>query len=465
MSDALERRLSDAWVAVAGPDPDTVEAALARVTSGAVPLHRPVQRRTWRVRWVGSLVTAAFVVLVGVLFIAGPGRQHESPPAGQQVSVPVLLGQPIGSVTGLLQPLGLRWRAEPVESDQPAGTIIEQKPSAGSAAGEGSSVLLRFAVPGNRTDVPDTALDVLTPTPELPGDRRLQQLHGEVVVLAFVASWCVPCLSSGTPRTDDATITAPLDVLAWLHSNYVTRGVLTVPVATNDAASDARTLVPDDGVLPLVADPIGAVGFDTFKVTGLPSIVVLDRHGRIAWRSNGLASVAQLSPVVDALAREPIPAAFRAQATALPLRVLSGPALSEDQVPASLLTDSSCLVYPDQVYRLGGVGAAQPFYLARGPRDWTISVWGGALGCGPARDLVRALDTSPAAMVFASGSAVDDWSGAYIVRDGFDTATIGARNVPIQNNALLIDNLESGVYEFAISGPAGRATIKILGRR
>ena len=42
------------------------------------------------------------------------------------------------------------------------------------------------------------------------------------------------------------------------------------------------------------------------------------------------------------------------------------------------------------------------------------------------------------------------WAGAYIVRDGFDSASIGRKAIPIDNNALLIDDLEPGVTDFVV---------------
>lgn len=465
MNDALERRLADAWKSIPGPDQDLVEAMLARTApfGPGVRRHRsPI--RVWVPRLVGSALTAAFVAVMVLLLVAGPGHRAHTAGDGATVPVPDLVGRPVREITSALPATGLRWRTEPVSSSQPAGSVLSQDPAAGTAAPSGTTVAIRFAVPEVRTDVPDAALDVAIPRPDLPAGSTLRSLRGNVVVFAFLATWCQPCLRpipTSHPRT---TSVSPIALLGTLDAGYKGRGALFVPVAVNDARDDARALVPANAGLPLVVDPGGELAWDVFKGKAVPAFVVLDREGRVAgqWFGATGSLVDEIDQLVDALTREPVPLDARLPATTLPLAVLSGSALPESEIPAGLLAGEPCVVYPEQVFLLGRSPSGEGFYLARGPRDWTVSTLGGESGCGPARDLATMLAKSPAGLVFGSQGGVGDrWSAAYLVRDGYDTATMAGASMPILNNALILEGAGPHAKELVISGPAGRATIAL----
>jgi beta-lactam-binding protein with PASTA domain len=77
------------------------------------------------------------------------------------VSVPSVTGQPIDTASSQLQGLGFQVSTNYVDSTQPANTVIDQTPGAGSSAGKGSIVTLTVSKGPTTSTVPDvTSLDL-----------------------------------------------------------------------------------------------------------------------------------------------------------------------------------------------------------------------------------------------------------------------------------------------------------------
>jgi serine/threonine-protein kinase len=77
------------------------------------------------------------------------------------VSVPSVVGQPIDTASSALQGLGFQVSTNYVDSNEPANTVIDQSPGAGSSAGKGSIVSLTVSKGPTTSTVPDvTSLDV-----------------------------------------------------------------------------------------------------------------------------------------------------------------------------------------------------------------------------------------------------------------------------------------------------------------
>jgi len=75
---------------------------------------------------------------------AGPG----------QVTVPTVVGQDQAGAQATLANSGLKVSAVTQESDQPAGTVLSQDPSAGATVDKGSTVTIVVAREANRVTVP-----------------------------------------------------------------------------------------------------------------------------------------------------------------------------------------------------------------------------------------------------------------------------------------------------------------------
>jgi serine/threonine-protein kinase len=84
------------------------------------------------------------------------------------VAVPNVVTQPIDQASSTLQALGFRVSTNFVDSGEPANTVIEQSPAAGSSAGKGSVISLTVSKGPKTSTVPDvSSLDVGTATSTL----------------------------------------------------------------------------------------------------------------------------------------------------------------------------------------------------------------------------------------------------------------------------------------------------------
>jgi thiol-disulfide isomerase/thioredoxin len=119
------------------------------------------------------------------------------------------------------------------------------------------------------------APDVTFATPE--GARlRLSELRGRVVVVNFWASWCPPCRDEmpSLARFGELVRAEPVAIVA------VNSGENAQVAARFWAALNPR---PPFG---FVLDRDGAAE-GAFRITGLPTTVVIDPQGRIAYRAEG----------------------------------------------------------------------------------------------------------------------------------------------------------------------------------
>jgi peroxiredoxin len=113
--------------------------------------------------------------------------------------------------------------------------------------------------------------------PSLRGSERiaLRAFRGQVVVLNFFASWCQPC----------AVEAADLE-RAWQLEKG--RGTVFLAVAVQDQLRDSRAFLARHGSsYPAVFDASGDV-MDAYRVTGIPTTVLIDPEGRIAARHAGI---------------------------------------------------------------------------------------------------------------------------------------------------------------------------------
>jgi thiol-disulfide isomerase/thioredoxin len=103
-----------------------------------------------------------------------------------------------------------------------------------------------------------------------PGEVRLSDLHGRVVLLDFWATWCPPCL-------------AMIPTLHELYQEWQPRGVEFIgidsdgPAATRDELHGFLTERPFP--YPVVIDDRGVGGL--YRVYSIPHIVVIGPDGKI----------------------------------------------------------------------------------------------------------------------------------------------------------------------------------------
>ena len=101
-------------------------------------------------------------------------------------------------------------------------------------------------------------------------------LKGKVVVLDFWATWCIPCIK-GLPE------------LKELRQKNSGRPLVIVSVSGDDSEKTVKDFITKNRMdWPQVWDG-GMNVAAAFRVSSLPTYIVLDHEGRIAYRQNGWA--------------------------------------------------------------------------------------------------------------------------------------------------------------------------------
>jgi thiol-disulfide isomerase/thioredoxin len=140
-----------------------------------------------------------------------------------------------------------------------------------------ASVVALAIVQGNQPPPAAPAGSAPAITLPLLGGGRAALPQGKVTVVDFWATWCAPCRIS-MPRVQR------------LWSEYRRRGVELYSVDTDEAAPDRDALVREflqenQLTFPVVLDDGSASR--AFSVASLPTMMVLDRAGRVAWSHIG----------------------------------------------------------------------------------------------------------------------------------------------------------------------------------
>lgn len=117
------------------------------------------------------------------------------------------------------------------------------------------------------------------------GTFTLSKYLGEIVVINFWASWCVPC------QTESPNIST----FAWQQKN---NHVQVIGVVFNDSVSSATTFSKKYGDLfPSIVDPGGLIA-NSYGVISPPTTFVLNAKGEVAATLIGPVSTKQLNDVV-----------------------------------------------------------------------------------------------------------------------------------------------------------------------
>jgi len=134
--------------------------------------------------------------------------------------------------------------------------------------------------------------------PDLQGQTvRLSQLHGQVILLNFWATWCHPCRSE-------------MPSMHALYQEYRHKGftILAVASDTNGRASVAPFVEHHGLTFPVLLDPANIVGTQ-IHVDGIPTSYLLDRRGDIVTVALGAKNwhSTTVRQLLETLLAEPAP--------------------------------------------------------------------------------------------------------------------------------------------------------------
>ena len=125
----------------------------------------------------------------------------------------------------------------------------------------------------------------VTPTPD--ARMSLAELRGHPVLLDFWASWCGPC-----------ALEAP--IVDRISRRFEKKGLVVMGVNVSDSPEVVRAYAAQKGLsYPMVLD-IGNAVQNRYGVTQLPSLVVIDKQGKVLVFLTGMVDEAALSDIVTA---------------------------------------------------------------------------------------------------------------------------------------------------------------------
>jgi peroxiredoxin len=118
------------------------------------------------------------------------------------------------------------------------------------------------------------------------GTWKLADQRGKVVVLNFWASWCIPCR-------------AEMPAFERVWQRYRDRDVAFLGLSVTDTLSAARDFVSETGVTyPTALDEGEAIAL-SFRVTGLPTTLLVDRDGIVRHRWLGALDEDRLVTLIE----------------------------------------------------------------------------------------------------------------------------------------------------------------------
>jgi thiol-disulfide isomerase/thioredoxin len=170
------------------------------------------------------------------------------------------------------------------------GAIADNTPVSNGQSFVGASYSSSYYAPGSRPAAPRVSGTTLT-----GAKLSLAALRGNVVVLNFWGSWCVPCREE-----------AP--ILAAVAEKYQPSGVSFLGVDVRDTTASALAFAHSFHVAyPSVSDQSSAITLDfTAKVpiAGTPTTLVVDRTGHIAGAVFGTVTYPGLTAIVAKVTAE-----------------------------------------------------------------------------------------------------------------------------------------------------------------
>jgi len=135
------------------------------------------------------------------------------------------------------------------------------------------------------TSAPPLAFSVAANAPDGAQSRTLESLKGHAVLLDFWASWCGPC-----------AMEAP--VIDRVAQRFASRGLVVLGVNTSDTPDVVREYAAERKLgYQMVLDPRNKAQL-AFGVSRLPTLILLDKDGKVHAAVTGVVDEAALGDMV-----------------------------------------------------------------------------------------------------------------------------------------------------------------------
>jgi cytochrome c biogenesis protein CcmG/thiol:disulfide interchange protein DsbE len=115
---------------------------------------------------------------------------------------------------------------------------------------------------------------------------KLSDLRGQVVVINFWASWCVPCAEE-----------APDLEAAW--NNYKDQGVIFLGIGYVDSKEKALVFMEEHGVTYPNGADLGTRISDDYNIRGVPETFVINGNGEVTFFAERALTYAELSQEIE----------------------------------------------------------------------------------------------------------------------------------------------------------------------
>ena len=228
----------------------------------------PDGRRTLAPRTIWA-AGGAVILIVGVAVgVWGPIRSSPKPPPPAQPSAGDRAAP--ASLVRAADAVGFHPNTEPG-----VGRFLDRPASAAPAPSNANLLPVGSAAPGFTLETP-TGKNV-----------SLSDYRGKAVLLEFFATWCPHCAVE-TPHLQNLFASLPKARYAWLLVNSDGERAPDVFAFHRYFGLTAPALL-DPSIQPGDFHHQGAAGLVTIKynVRFIPTLYVIDPHGKIAWRSDG----------------------------------------------------------------------------------------------------------------------------------------------------------------------------------
>lgn len=117
----------------------------------------------------------------------------------------------------------------------------------------------------------------------------LEELHGSVVILDFMATWCGPCEGE-------------LEHLKEVRSHYDSNSVKIISIdVDNSESSEKLNDYKHDHSCNWVFVAGGGNVADTYDIESIPTIFIIDKKGKITYKNVGITDYSVLQSEIDKL--------------------------------------------------------------------------------------------------------------------------------------------------------------------